>query len=188
MEKNVVSVKIYGQEYNITGEKSREHIIKVADYVDRNMHDMAEVAQNAPVSALAILASINIADEYFETAARLETQENINLQKDKDIEHYIQLWEEAKKNFTQFREENATLVEQRDKLREAIREKEKEISQLKETALSAEKRAEERNEERYEILLKREKELESNFFDLQMENIRLKSELDRMKKNQEDDF
>lgn len=183
MEKNVVSVKIYGQEYNITGDKSREHIIKVADYVDRNMHDMANIAQNAPVSALAILASINIADEYFEVSARLETQEALSAQKERDIEHYIQLWEEAKKNFTQFRDENAGLMDQRDRLKETIRERDREIAQLKETALSAEKRAEERSEERYEILLKREKELESSFFDLQMENIRLKGELDQFRKN-----
>lgn len=188
MEKNVVSVKIYGQEYNITGEKSREHIIKVADYVDRNMHEMAEIVQNAPVSALAILTSINIADEYFETAARLETQEGINIQKDKDIEHYIQLWEEAKKNFADFKEENADLISKNEKLRESSREKEKEIAQLKELLATSEKRADERNEERYNLVLKREKELESNFFDLQMENIRLKSELDRIRKNQEDDF
>ena len=126
MERNVVSVKIYGQEYNITGDKSREHIIKVADYVDRNMNEMAKVAQNAPVSALAILASINIADEYFETSARLETQEALNAQKEKDIEHYIQLWEEAKRNFTQFKDENAGLIEQRDRLKETIRERDRE--------------------------------------------------------------
>ncbi len=185
MEKNIVSVKIYGQEYNITGEKSREHIIKVADYVDRNMHKMAEVAVNAPVSALAILASINIADEYFETAARLETQENINIQKEKDIEHYINLWEEAKKNFTDFKEENSDLIAQNEKLRECLRERDIEEAQLKELLATSEKRANEKNEEKYSILEKREKELESNFFDLQMENIKLKSELDRMKKNLE---
>lgn len=31
MDKSVVSVKIYGQEYTVSGDKSREYIIKVAD-------------------------------------------------------------------------------------------------------------------------------------------------------------
>lgn len=186
MEKNVVSVKIYGQEYNIAGEKSREHIIKIADYVDRHMHEMAAMAGNVPVSALAILASINIADEYFETAARLETQEGINIQKDRDIEHYIKLWEEAKKNFTDFKDENADLLSQNEKLKENVRERENEIAQFKELLATSEKRADERNEERYNLLLKREKEIESSFFDLQMENIKLKSELEHIKKEQKD--
>lgn len=186
MEKNVVSVKIYGQEYNIAGEKSREHIIKIADYVDRHMHEMAAMAGNVPVSALAILASINIADEYFETAARLETQEGINIRKDRDIEHYIKLWEEAKKNFTDFKDENADLLSQNEKLKESVRERENEIAQFKELLATSEKRADERNEERYNILLKREKEIESSFFDLQMENIKLKSELEHIKKEQKD--
>lgn len=186
MDKNLVSVRIYGQEYNISGDKSREHIIKVADHVDRNMQEMAKYAPNAPVSALAILTSVNIADEYFETAARLETQENINAQKDKDIEHYIQLWDEAKKNFAQFKEEAADLTGQKEKLKELVYEKDKEIERLKELAANAIEKAEAGSAEKLEAAIQREKELESSFFDLQMENIRLKSELDRIKKTQND--
>ncbi|MBQ3520877.1 MAG: cell division protein ZapA, partial [Firmicutes bacterium] len=37
MEHNRVKVKIYGQEYVIAGEMSREDIIKVAAYVDNKM-------------------------------------------------------------------------------------------------------------------------------------------------------
>ena len=75
MDKSVVSVKIYGQEYTVSGDKSREYIIKVADYVDQNMREIAAVAAGIPAPSLAVLASVNIADQYFETAARLSVQE-----------------------------------------------------------------------------------------------------------------
>ena len=48
MDKSVVSVKIYGQEYTVSGDKSREYIIKVADYVDQNMREIAAVAAGIP--------------------------------------------------------------------------------------------------------------------------------------------
>ena len=43
MENNRVKVKIYGQEYVIAGEKSREEIIQVAAHVDTKMHEIAEL-------------------------------------------------------------------------------------------------------------------------------------------------
>ena len=61
MDKSVVGVKIYGQEYTVSGDKSREYIIKVADYVDQNMREIAAAAAGFPVSSLAVLASVNIA-------------------------------------------------------------------------------------------------------------------------------
>ena len=113
MDKSVVSVKIYGQEYTVSGDKSREYIIKVADYVDQNMREIAAVAAGIPAPSLAVLASVNIADQYFETAARLSVQEEKCAEQEKDIEHYIKLWEEAKKNFVQFKEEAGKLLQQK---------------------------------------------------------------------------
>ena len=47
-ERNRVQVKIYGQEYTISGELPRGHIIKVADHVDRSMHKLAKICLPAP--------------------------------------------------------------------------------------------------------------------------------------------
>ena len=41
MENNKVKVKIYGQEYVISGAKSREEIIQVAAHVDVRMQEIA---------------------------------------------------------------------------------------------------------------------------------------------------
>ena len=58
MESNKVSVKIYGQEYVISGEKTREHIVKVAAYVDNRMHEIANAAPSCSVTDLAVLSAV----------------------------------------------------------------------------------------------------------------------------------
>ena len=47
MENNKVKVKIYGQEYVIAGEKTREEIIQVAAHVDMKMQEVTEAAKAA---------------------------------------------------------------------------------------------------------------------------------------------
>lgn len=184
MDKSVVGVKIYGQEYTVSGDKSREYIIKVADYVDQNMREIAAAAAGFPVSSLAVLASVNIADQYFETAARLSVQEEKCAQQEKDIEHYIKLWEEAKRNFVQFKEEAGKLLEQKDELKQAADARDKENAELKAQLEGLEERMRSEFEDKIVTADQRVKEAESNFFDLQMENIRLKSELERFKRTQ----
>ena len=100
MDNNKASVKIYGQEYVIAGEKSREHIVKVAAYVDNKMHDISETASSCPVSSLAVLSAVNICDEYFTALAELESMKRKNAQLENDAQRYVQLWEEAKKPFS----------------------------------------------------------------------------------------
>ncbi|MBR3035139.1 MAG: cell division protein ZapA, partial [Firmicutes bacterium] len=56
-ERNTVAVKIYGQEYNISGETSREHIMRVADYVDSKMQEIGD-AVNTSNTGVAVLAAV----------------------------------------------------------------------------------------------------------------------------------
>lgn len=184
MESNRVSVKIYGQEYVIAGEKSRDHIIKVADHVNTKMHEIAQIPFNGPVSSLAVLSAVNIADEYFDVLLRLKEQKQMSDQKEKDTEHYIQLWDEAKKNFIQFKEEAAGLTEQREQLRRLVSAKDSEIEELYKELEKAEEKGKALAEEKTAELETKCRELESGFFELQMENIQLKSELERFKRTQ----
>ena len=41
MTNSKATVKIYGREYTIVGEKSRERIVKAAGFVDKKMHEAA---------------------------------------------------------------------------------------------------------------------------------------------------
>ncbi len=68
-----VDVEILGKVYTIHGEKDADYVRKVAEYVDRKMREIAQVTGTVSSSRIAILAALNIADEYF--ALQAETDE-----------------------------------------------------------------------------------------------------------------
>ena len=73
--KNVVQVQIFGHSYTIRGEANQEYIMGVAAYVDRKMREITEKLPVASLSKVAILASLNIADELFKERALYQTSE-----------------------------------------------------------------------------------------------------------------
>ncbi|MBK5261618.1 MAG: cell division protein ZapA [Peptostreptococcaceae bacterium] len=162
MENNKVNVKIYGQEYTIAGEKSREQIIKVADYVDCKMTEISKKLSSGPLVSLAVLSAVNIADDYFEEILKQSELEDEIGRLRRDAHHFEQLWEETKKSFSHFKEELNEATEKNQELKRLLGEKTRQAESLQ-------------NEDKY-------KELESNYFDLQMENIRLKGELEKGKR------
>lgn len=204
-ERNRVQVKIYGQEFTITGDLPREHIIKVADYVDRGMHRLAKELPSCPTSSLAVLTAVNCADEYYGIVGSLNDQKAKNQQLERDVQHYVQLWDEAKKSFLQYKEDAQSAVENREELQRVYNEKVSECRELLAKVRELEQDNESlksRNESLVGKMSAKEeekvsavsiikdlenkcRETESSFFDLQMENIRLKGELDRIKKDME---
>lgn len=149
MENNKVKIRIYGQEYTIVGERSQDEIIKAAQYVDERMQFIGRNSNLGSTTSLAVLSAVNIADEIFSIGDELEQLRTLNSQLEADAQKYVNLWDEAKKNVIQYRNEI-----------EDLRQKASDDSQLKE-------------------IQRRYKELESSFFDLQMENVQLKSRLDK---------
>ena len=199
---NKVTVKIYGQEYTISGEKPRDHIIKVADHVDDIMKEIGYSIQDIPTTKLAILAAVNITDEFFSLKdgySELATEKE-QLEKDKD--HYVQLWEEAKKSFLQYKEDAQKALEQKDGVQSTLNDKSQELENAREEIIRKDdkissleqkiqnltdrlKSTEEGKSSSSEAVREWEekyKEIEGNYFDLQMENIQLKGELERYKK------
>jgi len=73
--KNVVQVQIFGHSYTIRGEADEEYILGVAAYVDRKMREITEKLPVASLSKVAILASLNIADELMKERAQREAQQ-----------------------------------------------------------------------------------------------------------------
>ena len=69
----------------------------------------------------------------------MEDLRRMNIQLDKDAQHYVQLWDEAKKNYMDYKEETQAIVLQKDELLGQIRQKEMEIQQLRSDAESARK-------------------------------------------------
>ena len=62
----VVQVDIFGSQYTIRkGSEDPEYIARVAAYVDQKMREINERLPVASVSKVAVLASLNLADELF---------------------------------------------------------------------------------------------------------------------------
>ena len=60
---NSVRVEIYDQSYNLRGTDS-DYIFRLAEYVDLKMRVVAEQTSTVDSLRLAVLAALNIADEY----------------------------------------------------------------------------------------------------------------------------
>ena len=156
MEDSKVKVRIYGQEYTISGERDEETIVEIADYVDGKMREISRIFSSNIPGSLAVLAAINIADELFEAREETEKVKEEKAQLEKDAENYLKMWDEAKKSFAQYKEGANRAGEEKKTLEEKCRQLEERCS-----------------------------EFESSYFDVQMENIRLKDQLDKLKGNKE---
>ena len=200
-DRNTVAVRIYGQEYNISGEASREHIMRVADYVDNKMQEIGS-AVNASNSGVAVLAAVNIADEYFSREGEIAELKEKNEQMVADTQRYALLWEEAKQSLAQYKEEMAgsraqqeenlrTLTDKNDRIaqltqqlneisghNEVLRARCEELTRRAEQAEGAPEEAQKTIRE----LEAKSRDIESSFFDIQMENIHLKNELENLRK------
>ena len=66
-----VRVEIFDQVYNLRGSDS-EYILKLAEYVDGKMRAVSEQTATVDSVRLAVLAALNIADEYHLLKRRLQ--------------------------------------------------------------------------------------------------------------------
>ena len=66
MESSKVRVNILGQTYNIKGDASSDYILQLADYVNEKVEEVSRNVSGANSLQVAILVSLNIADEYFQ--------------------------------------------------------------------------------------------------------------------------
>ena len=120
MENNKVKVRIYGQEYTIAGERDEETIRKVAGHVNDKMRELGRGFSSNGQGTLAVLTAINIADEYFGAQEEVQRLEETKAQLEKDVQHYIKMWDEAKKSFVQYKENAAKVADEKQKSEESI--------------------------------------------------------------------
>jgi cell division protein ZapA len=64
-DQNVIKVQIFGGEYKIRGQADPDYIAEVARYVDSKMREINDKLSVASLGKVAILASLNLADELF---------------------------------------------------------------------------------------------------------------------------
>src|SRR5579863_3016308 len=71
-EPQSIRVVIYDQEYFMRGDLNQEYIQKLADYVDAKMRTIAERTRTVDTLRVAMLAALNVADEYHQLKSRYE--------------------------------------------------------------------------------------------------------------------
>ena len=200
-EKNKVTVKIYGQEYTFASTKSKERMVAIASHVDETIKGLIEQGVDGSVARLTMLAAINIAEQLFESRDSQASDEREKDELRKEISHFQQLWEEAKRSHLQYKDDAKELHDQKDALQEKLNAKTIEVDTLIRNAddrESAVRRLEDELEEANEKLknvsdksaegseMIRElkdklKEIEGSYFELQMENIQMKGDLERFR-------
>jgi hypothetical protein len=147
-----VDVKIYNQVYTIAGDYSEEVIQKIARHVDEQMNIIGKAGLDNANGSVALLAAVNITEELMLARDEVERLRADNEKLKEEMKYYMQMWEQSKKS-SQNNKENVSELQGRIK-DDAARMKE---------------------------LRDKCSEYENSFFDLQMENIKLKNELDKLK-------
>ena len=71
-EPQSIRVMIYDQEYFMRGDLNQEYIQKLAQYLDTKMRSIAERTRTVDTLRVAMLAALNVVDEYHQLKARYE--------------------------------------------------------------------------------------------------------------------
>ncbi len=67
-----IRVVIYDQEYFMRGDLNQAYIEKLATYLDTKMRSIAERTRTVDTVRVAMLAALNVADEYHQMKAKYE--------------------------------------------------------------------------------------------------------------------
>lgn len=70
-----MKIEIYDQTYNVDSGQSDEYLRQLASYVDSKMREIADATRIADSLKVAVLASLNIADELFTLRERRQQLE-----------------------------------------------------------------------------------------------------------------
>jgi cell division protein ZapA len=75
MESRVVHVEIHGNRYPIRSGLSADYVAELAAYVDEKMRLAARESPAGDTLKIAVLAALNIADEFFRACGDVETDQ-----------------------------------------------------------------------------------------------------------------
>ncbi len=63
-DRGITTVRIFGKEYPIASDQNPEYVRTLAAFVDEKMNEVSGGADTATATRVAVLAALNIADEY----------------------------------------------------------------------------------------------------------------------------
>ncbi|HXO88720.1 MAG TPA: cell division protein ZapA [Candidatus Acidoferrales bacterium] len=87
-----MKIEIYDQSYNVNADGNEEYLHELAAYVDGKMREIASATKMVDSLKVAVLASLNMADELFTARAR---QDSIEGPLRKRVEKCVALVEKA---------------------------------------------------------------------------------------------
>ena len=79
------TVEIFGQSYNVRGEGDPDYLTELARFVDARMRDVASQVATVDPMKIAILAALNIADEFSRYRKQREDAAGIWIEKTEEI-------------------------------------------------------------------------------------------------------
>lgn len=88
MINKIIEIEIYGQKHRIRvkGEEDEKYISQLTSYVDQKMQEIATKSKSVDASKIAILAALNIADEYFLCLKKLDQLNEVIRHMENEIE------------------------------------------------------------------------------------------------------
>jgi cell division protein ZapA len=63
-DRGITTVRIFGKEYPIASDQNPEYVRMLAAFVDEKMNEVSGGSDTATAARVAVLAALNIADEY----------------------------------------------------------------------------------------------------------------------------
>ncbi len=74
MSDRIIEIEIFGQKYKIRvkGEEDEKYISSLTSYVDQKMREVAVKSKSVDSLKIAVLAALNIADEYFLSQKKMD--------------------------------------------------------------------------------------------------------------------
>ena len=84
-----VDVKIMGQKFTMMSNEPEEHLYKVADYVNKKIKEIQSKTGTVGAPNLAILAALNIADDYLHSKKDLERIKKSVKSRGKQLVQYL---------------------------------------------------------------------------------------------------
>ncbi len=74
MDKSIITVNIFGNEYTIKGVAEPDYIISLANYLNTKMQEVQDATGLKDIKKIAILSAINISDELFEAKKSIKEE------------------------------------------------------------------------------------------------------------------
>jgi len=87
--KNTYEITLLNQKFNLKSDSDEKHVQKVADFVNRRIFEIQEKTKSVSSLNVALLAALNIADDFFKIKKTKQGKSSPAKNKLKEILNYV---------------------------------------------------------------------------------------------------